>query len=236
MPYAHLELAAPGNLAMARFDYPYKKGVNITAWVLQILVCLILLAASAWLLNLVNSDDFDGSLGEYEGLVTAASGLQIGITALTIIFDIVEIVLITGKRMPPALYLSSACIKTGIWGAIFIMNLISLSILAICLTLVLFGTSLMQLIYGAILIHRKRRGTLTGGDYALSINPDTFTAPLGAPPPGYYYQNPNVNTEYKPPTAVASPPPPQNLYSAPEVTGQPAPAGTYEMDNRQRFA
>lgn len=55
---------------MAKFDYPYKKGVNITAWVLQFLVCVILLAASAWLLWLVNQEDYDSALSSYEGLFT----------------------------------------------------------------------------------------------------------------------------------------------------------------------
>ena len=44
---------------MAGFDYPYKKSVNITAWVLQIIVCLILLGASAWVLAVVDGYDLD---------------------------------------------------------------------------------------------------------------------------------------------------------------------------------
>lgn len=57
---------------MAKFDYPYKKGVNVTAWVLQFLVCIILLGSSAWLLWLVNSEDYNSALGQYEGLFTYA--------------------------------------------------------------------------------------------------------------------------------------------------------------------
>jgi hypothetical protein len=39
--------------------YPYKKGVDITAWVLQILVCLIFVGISAALLVIIDgySDD-----------------------------------------------------------------------------------------------------------------------------------------------------------------------------------
>ena len=44
---------------MARFDYPYRKAVNVTAWVLQIIVCLILLGASAWVLAVVDGYDLD---------------------------------------------------------------------------------------------------------------------------------------------------------------------------------
>ena len=44
---------------MARFDYPYRKAVNVTAWVLQIIVCLILLGASAWVVAVLKQNDFD---------------------------------------------------------------------------------------------------------------------------------------------------------------------------------
>ncbi|KAI6081567.1 hypothetical protein F4821DRAFT_24915 [Hypoxylon rubiginosum] len=215
---------------MAKFDYPYKKGVNITAWVLQFLVCVILLAASAWLLWLVNQEDYDSALSSYEGLFTAAAGIQIAITLLNIVFNIIEIVLIKRKSMPPALYLSFACIKTTIWGIIFILNLISLSVISIILTLVLLATSLMQLIYGAILVHRKRKGTLRGGNYAPAVNPqgNNLEGGYGAPPQqsGYYYPPPNANTEYKPTTEVTS--------SAPQYgyAPQDAHAGSYELDSR----
>lgn len=68
---------------------------------------------------------------------SAAAAVQIAVTSLTIILDIAEIILIARKRMQPALYLTSACIKTLIWGAFFIMSLISLSLLSIVLTVVL---------------------------------------------------------------------------------------------------
>ncbi|XXH05552.1 hypothetical protein Hte_011983 [Hypoxylon texense] len=219
---------------VAKFDYPYKKGVNITAWVLQFLVCIILLAASAWLLWLVDQSDYADSLNQYEGLFTAAAGLQIAITLLNIIFNIVEIVLIARKSMPPALYLSFACIKTAIWGIIFILNLISLSVISIILSLILLATSLMQLIYGAILVHRKRKGTLRGGSYAPAANPQGSLEAGGyggAPQPGYYYPPPNASTEYKPTTDISSSPaPPQ--YGGFSAQDTYAPAGSYELDSR----
>ncbi|KAI1378736.1 hypothetical protein F4677DRAFT_411871 [Hypoxylon crocopeplum] len=214
---------------MAQFDYPYKKGVNITAWVLQFLVCIILLGVSAWLLSVID----EAGLGS-NGLLTGAAGFQIAITALNIVMNIVEIVLISKKRMPPALYLSSACIKTAIWGIIWILDLISLSVVSIILTLILFATSLLQLIYGAILVHRKRKGTLTGGKYAKASNPqDPGLAEGGfaAPQPGYYYPPPNASTEYKP-TNVPTPPPPQYGYPAPSHAYAGQQPGSYELDNR----
>ena len=43
----------------AIFDYPYRKSVNITAWVLQFIVCLILLGASAWVIAATTKWDLD---------------------------------------------------------------------------------------------------------------------------------------------------------------------------------
>ena len=43
----------------AIFDYPYRKSVNITAWVLQFIVCLILLGASAWVIAATTEWDLD---------------------------------------------------------------------------------------------------------------------------------------------------------------------------------
>lgn len=68
---------------------------------------------------------------------STVAGVAIGISALTIIFNIVEIVLIARKRMPPALYLSSTCIKTAIWIAVFIVEVIALGIPGIALSAVM---------------------------------------------------------------------------------------------------
>ncbi|KAI1137167.1 hypothetical protein F5Y05DRAFT_80431 [Hypoxylon sp. FL0543] len=217
---------------MAVHDYPYKKGVNVTAWVLQFLVCIILLGASAWLLWLVNSED---ALDNYSGLFTVAAGLQIAIVLVNIIMNIIEIVLISKKRMPVELYLSSACIKSAVWGIIFILDIVSLSIISIILTLILTATSLLQLVHGAILVHRKRRGTLRGGKYAPTSNPDAglMEAQYGAPQAGYY--NPGVSTEYKSSSPVASPVPPQYGFTAPAYAPQ-ATGSSYELDSRPQHA
>ncbi|KAI2622573.1 hypothetical protein GGR54DRAFT_69903 [Hypoxylon sp. NC1633] len=214
---------------MAHFDYPYKKGVNITAWVLQFLVCIVLLAVSALLLSAINGNDSTAA-----GILTAAAGFQIAITALNIVINIIEIVLIAKKRMPPWLYLTSACIKTTIWGIIWILDLISLSVVSIILTLILFATSLMQLIYGAMLVHRKRKGTLTGGKYVPTANPQSHVeANYSTPQPGYYYPPPNAGTEYKPTSVpTTTPSPPQYGYPAPHANAFGQQPGSYEMDSR----
>ncbi|KAI2603847.1 uncharacterized protein GGS25DRAFT_505664 [Hypoxylon fragiforme] len=202
---------------MAKFDYPYRKSVNITAWVAQFVVCIILIISSALVLKMVgamdNNDDgqyneeteYENAMSEYSGLLTSAAGLQIAITGLTIILNIAEIVLVAKKRMHPALYLSSACVKTTIWAVIFIMNLITLSVISIILTLILLTTSIVQLTYGALLIHRKRRGTLTRGVYKPASNPEVCVE-TGYGSYGYYPQpHSNISTEYKSPAAILPP-------------------------------
>lgn len=231
---------------MATFDYPYRKSINITAWVLQIIVCLILLAASAYVMSIVNDDEYNQYLDGYTGLFTTAAGVQIAITGLTIVLDIVEMVLIGRSRMQPWLYLASACVKTIIWGIMLILNLIALSALSIILCAILAGTSILQLSYGAMLVHRKRRGTLRGGNYAPAVNPanggietglsgghvqePVYGGPLptynNSTSPGYYHQpqQPQSGTEYKSP------------YGYGQATATPAP-GSYELDSRpQQYA
>ncbi len=67
---------------MAKFDYPYRKSVNITAWVAQFVVCIILIISSALVLKMVgamdNNDDgqyneeteYENAMSEYSGLLT----------------------------------------------------------------------------------------------------------------------------------------------------------------------
>ncbi|KAI1465467.1 uncharacterized protein F4812DRAFT_124647 [Daldinia caldariorum] len=208
---------------MAKHDYPYKKSINLTAWILQFLVCFVLLGASAWLLWLADQHDYDDVLGEYHGLFTAGAGLQIAIAGSNIVMNIIEIVLIAKKQMPPALFLTSACTKTAVWGVIFILNLISVSILAVILAIILLATSLLQLIHAAIIVHRKRRGTLRGGNYTPALNPSGLEEGIHYPPAG--------STEYKSPAASSQP----LQYGYPMESGyapQQQPVGSYELGNR----
>lgn len=226
---------------MAVFDYPYRKSINITAWVLQIIVCLIYIAVSAFLLAV--ADD----VGQYGFVVAISGGVLIAIAALTMVFDIAEMVLIGRKRMHPALYLSSACIKTLIWTTLLLLNLVALSPLDIVFSGVAAGAAIAQLVYGARLVHRKRRGTLRGCGYAPASNggPANMESGYGLQPPVYANYTNNTNpaydagygnapaagyystyqgTEYKPPT---SPAPPQHQHY-----GQQQVPGSYELGSR----
>ncbi|KAI3324766.1 hypothetical protein HD806DRAFT_54635 [Xylariaceae sp. AK1471] len=238
--------------------YPYRKGVDITAWVLQILVCLIQVGVAAALLAVV--DDYEGGFDGVRGAINTSAGVSIGISALTIVIDIVEIVLIARKNMPPALYLSFACIKTLIWLIIFVLDLITLAIVGIILSAIVVITSVVQLAFGARIVHKKRKGTLTGGKYVPTLNPaatghvetgygvppqpQAYGVPqaYGAPQQPQAYNDPYttsttpVSSEYYSPTPThhhqqqhQPPPPQQQGYANP---GYAYPPNSYELSNR----
>ncbi|KAI2471395.1 hypothetical protein F4781DRAFT_122774 [Annulohypoxylon bovei var. microspora] len=216
---------------MAKHNYPYKKRINISVWIIQLILCIILLAASAWMLWLISSNHYPDRFKQYRGLFTTAAGIQIGIVAMNIIMNIVEIVLISKNRMPPALYLTNACIKSAIWGVLFILNVIALSVIAVVLNLILFFTSMLQLVHGAIIVHRKRHGIYTGGNYSRASNPTDLMdgTALGAETQTGFYPE-NINTEYK--TPLVEPPPEYGHSAFAYSPRQPDPS--YELDSRTR--
>ncbi|KAI8626672.1 hypothetical protein F5Y19DRAFT_217785 [Xylariaceae sp. FL1651] len=207
-----------------KHNYPYKKGVDITAWVLQIIVCLILVGFYSYFLAVVaaEEDSYDYS-DVVNDTIKTVTGVSIAIAALTIVFDIVEIILIARKNMPPALYLTSACLKSLIWLIIFILELVSLSILGIILSAIVLVTSLVQLGFGARIVHKKRKGTLTGGNYVPALNP----AVTGHVETGYGVPQAYSGTAYpsSPQQHAGDYYKPQGLVATPTTTpyGYPAP-------------
>ncbi|KAI1827166.1 hypothetical protein F4861DRAFT_435020 [Xylaria intraflava] len=177
-------------------NYPFKKGVDITAWVLQIAASIVLLGISA---------DAIVILDEAETLNPTAAMTEatvfITFSVLTILFDIIEITLIARNSMAPALYLSFACIKTLIWLIILVIEAITIAVLGAILAAVLLATSIVQLVQGARIVHRKREGTLTGGQYAPALNlamPGNIESGVGAPRPyggNNEYQSPELPTD-----------------------------------------
>ncbi|KAI1431398.1 hypothetical protein GGR50DRAFT_689756 [Xylaria sp. CBS 124048] len=160
-------------------NYPYKKGIDITAWVFQMLGSIVLVGVSGFAISVIDSYG-------YGGVLDIGAIIIIVISALTIIFDITEIVLISKRNMHPALYLSFACIKTLLWFIMLILQAAGQSALGAIITAILFITSAVQLGQGATIIHRKRKGTLTGGNYAPAINPDHVEVGYSkARPPSY---------------------------------------------------
>ncbi|KAI1205425.1 uncharacterized protein F4807DRAFT_284877 [Annulohypoxylon truncatum] len=216
---------------MAKHNYPYKKSVNVTVWIIQFLVCLILLAASGWIIWLVASNQHPQKFREWRGILVGAAGLQIGLATVNIVMNIVEIILIAKKRMPPALFLTHTCFKSLVWGILFIMNTITLTLMAVILTLFLFLTSMVQLVHAAIIVHRKRHGIYRGGRYSRAselVDPMSGMAVGVETQTGSYHET--VNTEYK--TPLVEPPAEYGNSATAYSPRQTSPL--YEHDNRSR--
>ncbi|KAI1106217.1 hypothetical protein F4804DRAFT_61901 [Jackrogersella minutella] len=157
---------------MAVHDYPYRKAVNVPVWMLQFSVLTILLVAMSWILWRIDSEDYESNKRKFNGRFFVAIAFQLGVVAMNILMNIIEIILIARTRMPPALFLSSACIKTATWASFFIFNVIATSVLPAIVTLFLFMLSIIQMVHGAIIVHGKRIGILTGvSKYSPADNP-----------------------------------------------------------------
>ncbi|KAI0015597.1 hypothetical protein F4780DRAFT_65122 [Xylariomycetidae sp. FL0641] len=174
-------------------DYPYHKGTNIMAWILQCLACVVLIGISAWALSVVSQSNYD--LQGYRSLFNASGAILIVLASLTILVNVAEMVLIGAGRLAPALYLAFACGKMAVWTVLWVLELAALDIIGVVLFGVLVASALTQLIHGAHIVHLKRKGTLTsaatggaytpahnatGGAYTPSHNPE-YCVPEAAP-------------------------------------------------------
>lgn len=148
----------------------YMKRVLIPLWLIQIAACIILAIASALVLWVVNDAQDTGEFKKQnlDGLGTAVNALAatiLTVAIFTILMDIVEIILAAIHRLKPVTNLVLQCIKLVIWTVFFILTIIAAAKanaggLSIFLQLVLFLTSLGQVIYGAIIYRRHKNGTL----------------------------------------------------------------------------
>ncbi|KAI0179050.1 hypothetical protein GGR52DRAFT_286923 [Hypoxylon sp. FL1284] len=89
-------------------------------------------------------------------------GVVLAISIGTILLDSAEITMYVRRRLSPALLLYSACVKTLVWVAYFVISLVgstagSISVPNIILGLALTLTSIQQLVLGANYTHRLRR-------------------------------------------------------------------------------
>ncbi|KAI1258448.1 hypothetical protein F5Y18DRAFT_346613 [Xylariaceae sp. FL1019] len=221
---------------------PYKKGVDITAWVLQFLVCIILLAISIIALVAVKSVD-DGT--EVYDVAATAAGVSIAIIVVCIIINIVEIVFIAKKKMPPALYLSLACIKFVIWLIVFIVEILGVALLGIILALICVVTSGVQLGFGAKFVHVWRKEKR--GEYSQAFNPGHVETGNYIPPQNNYGvpQQPTGYTDaqyppqvhpgapynpgQQPISAYQSPAQHQGMYQPPQEYKYPHDPNSFEM-------
>ncbi|KAI1432940.1 hypothetical protein GGR50DRAFT_550542 [Xylaria sp. CBS 124048] len=142
-------------------NYPYKKSVDITAWIFQFALSLIIIGLSAFLLAVDNN----GS-----SFVHQNGGGLVALSVLTVIIDIVEIILMRRKALPPALYLACACTKTLFSVISIVLGLTVLGFIGIAFSSATTAAALAQVVQGAIIIHKKRQESLVVSSYAKSID------------------------------------------------------------------
>ncbi|KAI1502491.1 hypothetical protein F5X99DRAFT_407987 [Biscogniauxia marginata] len=164
---------------MQQYEGIWRKRQLLPSWILQIL-CSLVLGAIAIVL-LVAASYVESHAGEFDrdsdryyygydasqlaDYANATGGVVLALAAATLVLDVAEIVLYKRRRLAPALLLASACLKTLVWGAWFVLSVVaaaagSVGVVDLVFGFVLAGTSIVQLVFGAIYTHRKRRGTL----------------------------------------------------------------------------
>ena len=79
-------------------------------------------------------------------------------------------VLLHRRKLTPITFLVFQCIKSLFWTAIFLLDIVTASAGvqntgSFLWTTVVFATSIGQLVYGSVIVHRMRKGTLTRGAY-----------------------------------------------------------------------
>jgi len=140
------------------------KRVLIPFWTIELLWCLVILIISAVFLGQLRKLD--------AGYNSLSSILLIAFTGVTIILDAVNIGFFAKHKLRPATFLTLCVIKAIFWVFIFVLDIIDAAGtyretgLAFLFSAVLFATSVGQVAYGAVIVHRKRKGTYSRGYYA----------------------------------------------------------------------
>lgn len=124
-------------------------------------------------------------------------------TCLTILLTVVEIILMARHRLHPVTNIVFQCIKGAIWTAYLISTAIgtgelpSRYVSGLIYVLILFLSQLGLLVYGSVILHRHRKGTLYRGQYsraeAGTAGPLTYNAGYNAPP----FENPAAGVSYE---------------------------------------
>ncbi|KAI0443210.1 hypothetical protein F4803DRAFT_550311 [Xylaria telfairii] len=210
--------------------HPYSLGLNITVWAIQLPMCLFFLSDLAVRLSLVDMAGHSSSL--VKCYATLSIILTIVFTLATIIADIVEILKITRKRMPLALYVDFAAKKTVFHAVYVLVGLIFGPRITIIMGGIMstitprqdkgvpvrfyrmirrspcwYGaTSLIQLYHGAWIGNKMRKdGVAMTNEYELILNPADTAG----------YDEASRRTSYEDGAYENSPPPKENRHSKP---------------------
>ncbi|KAK3627709.1 hypothetical protein LTR56_019054 [Elasticomyces elasticus] len=94
---------------------------------------------------------------------SSISVVELPFAAVSIILDITAIILFARRNLSTTTYLVFQCLKGAGWAAMFLIDVIFArygTAKDLLFTIVLLGTSVGQVAYGSVLVHRKRKGTL----------------------------------------------------------------------------
>ncbi|KAK3662281.1 hypothetical protein LTR22_006814 [Elasticomyces elasticus] len=149
------------------------KRVLIPFWVIEIIWLIIVLILSIF-------DFFWWDRLPSERWISI-SVVELPFAAVSIILDITAIILFARRNLSTTTYLVFQCLKGAGWAAMFLIDVIFArygTAKDLLFTIVLLGTSVGQVAYGSVLVHRRRKGTLVN---------DCETHHKGAEsgPPGY---------------------------------------------------
>ncbi|KAK5173582.1 uncharacterized protein LTR77_002263 [Saxophila tyrrhenica] len=212
----------------------WKKRVLIPFWVIQILICLVFILAAALGLYVVDNVNADAAV---EAALNTGAAVDLTFALLTILFDVAEMIMMCMHRLHPVTFIVFQCIKSAIWTAFLLLTIYAAAVssttgLTIFLVVVLFLTCMGQLIYGATIVHRHRKGTLYRGNYSLAQGGGQTAYTGAAPAPAPYapqtgtYAVPHPDPFRNPSqTSFGGPSPYQSTAQQPGVP--PFPQGDY---------
>ena len=193
-------------------------------------------------------------------ILSAGVAVLMAFAILTILMNIVEIILAARHKLGPVANIVMQSIKSAVWTVYFVLTIIGVSRqgsassgLSIIMSLVLLYVThicihlakhwltrrssslacIAQLIYGAVIVHRHRKGTLSRGNYSPAeaghsqVHP--YTVGYDQPPTQSY-------TAYNPQGGVtpayAAVPTQKHGAAANDYYGAP---GAYEMQGNTRY-
>ncbi|KAF2212585.1 hypothetical protein CERZMDRAFT_97082 [Cercospora zeae-maydis SCOH1-5] len=160
------------------------KRVLIPLWIVQLIFVTILLVLFSFSLVIVRdyqdyADDYDVdriSKPTYRAF-NGVAAVYIALCALTILFDLTEIILLARRRLSPKVVVAFNSLLTLVWAVILILQIVGTAVgarasaLGFIFIIVVLATALGKLIYSSVILHRSRKGQFaTRGTYSSPAN------------------------------------------------------------------
>ncbi|KAK0261819.1 hypothetical protein LTR91_025287 [Friedmanniomyces endolithicus] len=169
------------------------KRVLIPFWTIEmawLLAVIVLGALNLYVVETDASNSDSNSNGQAYQVLSIASIIVLTIGTLSLIFDITIIVLFARHKLNPVPFLVLSSVKALFWIVIFVLDIVASAgdaneVSGFLFSAVLFATSVGQLIYGAVIMSRSRKGVYTRGNYA-GVETGYRGAGNASPPRGSY--------------------------------------------------